>query len=146
MYRALACAACRRPRSRYLRSGLAPAVSSGLSCIWTRSYRGASSRASSTTEIVMTTVLPACVLVSLHISMAGRQNGRGSSSRIAMRPSSPPKTSKGSVKPVWQHDMSDILDARRHQLSSELIHRHQLTVIGSMQMASWRPVPNILHL
>lgn len=56
----------------------------------------------------MTTVLPAWVLVSLHTRMAGLQNGRGSSNKIAMRPSSPPNTSKGRVKP---NIAADVLQA-----------------------------------
>ena len=52
----------------------------------------------------MITVLPACVLVSLHINMAGRQKGRGNSNKIAMKPSMPPNTSRGSVKPSIVRD------------------------------------------
>ena len=49
----------RNGKDPYLRSELAPAVSSGRSCRWIRSYNGASKSAISTIEIVMTTVLPA---------------------------------------------------------------------------------------
>lgn len=43
--------------------------------------------------------------------MAGLQNGRGSNNKIAMRPSNPPKTSKGRVKPNIAADkITRILD------------------------------------
>ena len=61
--------------------------------------------------MVITTVLPAWVVVSLHTRIAGLQNGRGSNNRIAMRPSNPPKTSKGRVKPNIEADKTPtILD------------------------------------
>ena len=82
-----------------LRSALAPAVSSGLSWYFVRSYRGASSRQNSITETVTSTDRPACVLVNLHMAIEGRAKGSGSSSDRPNTPSIPQKANNGITKP-----------------------------------------------
>ena len=83
----------------YLRCALAPAVSSGLSWNLVKSYRGASSKQASITEMVTSTERPACVLVSLHMAIEGRAKGRGRSSDNPNAPSIAQKTNKGIAKP-----------------------------------------------
>lgn len=111
-------------------------MSSGRSCKWIKSYSGASKSATRTTEIVMMTVLPAWVLVSLQIRIAGLQNGKGSNNKIAMRPSNPPKTSKGRVKPNIAADaLQTIRDFfQLHKRSSQRLRLNKV----SPRPRSWR--------
>ena len=82
-----------------LRSALAPAVSSGLSWNFVKSYNGASNKQNSITATVMSTDRPACVLVSLHIAIDGRAKGSGSSSVRPKAPSMAQKANNGITKP-----------------------------------------------
>lgn len=77
------------------------------------SYKGANSKQTSITEMVTMTDRPACVVVTLHMAIEGRENGRGSSSDKPTAPSRAQKTSKGIAKP-------NILAGAVHKLSSDL--------------------------
>lgn len=83
----------------YLRIEFAPAVASGLSWNLVRSYNGASNKQNRITEIVTSTDLPACVLVSLQMNIVGRANGRGSNNDKPSTPSIPQKANSGMTKP-----------------------------------------------
>lgn len=74
-------------------------MSSGLSWNVVKSYRGASSKQESITEMVIKTERPACVLVSLHMAIEGRAKGRGRSNDNPIAPSITQKPSKGIAKP-----------------------------------------------